>query len=56
MREIITRELSKEDELDEMVKDILREKLEDIRNSNIDYFEMFKMVKAKLAKQENIIL
>jgi len=53
---IITKELEKEDLLDEKVKSILQNKMEDIRNSNIDYYEMFKMVKSKLAKEEDIIL
>ncbi len=53
---VITRELEKEDILDDKVKDILKEKLSEIRNTNIDYYEMFKMVKSKLAEQEEIIL
>lgn len=53
---LISRELEKEDQLDEKVKEILKEKLNEIRNSNIDYYEMFKMVKSKLAEKENIIL
>ena len=53
---IITQELEKEDVLDEKVKEILKEKLNEIRNSNIDYYEMFRMVKTKLAEQENIVL
>jgi uncharacterized protein len=53
---IITQELEKEDLLDEKVKEILKEKLNEIRNSNIDYYEMFRMVKTKLAEQENIVL
>lgn len=56
VQELISRELEKEDQLDEQVKEILKEKLNDIRNSNIDYYEMFKMVKSKLAEKENIIL
>jgi hypothetical protein len=56
VEEVITKELQKEDELEERVKEILNDQLEEIRNSNIDYFQMFKMVKRKLAKQENIIL
>jgi hypothetical protein len=56
VHEIITRELEREDLLDEQVKEILKEKLNEIRNANIDYYEMFKMVKAKLAEKENIIL
>lgn len=53
---IITQELEKEDLLDEKVKEILKDKLNEIRNSNIDYYEMFRMVKSKLAEQENIVL
>ncbi len=53
---IIVKELEKEDQLDEQVKDILKEKLEEIRSTNVDYYEMFKMVKTKLAEKENIVL
>ena len=56
VQNIITQELEKEDLLDEKVKEILKEKLNEIRNSNIDYYEMFRMVKTKLAEQENIVL
>lgn len=56
IEEIIHRELEKEDLLDEKVKEILKDKLEEIRNSNVDYYEMFKMVKSKLAEKENIII
>ena len=53
---IITHELEKEDILDEQVKEILKDKLEEIRSTNVDYYEMFKMVKSKLAEKENIII
>ena len=56
IEEVIVKELHKEDELEERVKKILDDQLDEIRNSNIDYFQMFKMVKRKLAKEENIIL
>ena len=56
VQNIITQELEKEDLLDEKVKDILKDKLSEIRNSNLDYYEMFRMVKSKLAEQENIVL
>lgn len=56
VQNIITQELEKEDALDEKVKDILKDKLNEIRNSNIDYYEMFRMIKTKLAEQENIVL
>ena len=53
---LMTRELEKEDLLDEKVKEILKEKLNEIRNTNIDYYEMFKMVKSKLAKEDGIVI
>lgn len=53
---IIIEELSKEDILDDKVREILKNKLSEIRNTNIDYYEMFKMVKSKLAEKEEIIL
>jgi hypothetical protein len=56
IQNIITQELEKEDLLDEKVKDILKDKMNEIRNSNLDYYEMFRMVKTKLAEQENIVL
>ena len=56
VQNIITKELEKEDLLDDKVKDILKEKLNEIRNSNIDYYEMFRLIKTKLAEKENIVL
>ena len=56
IQNIITKELEREDLLDEKVKDILKEKLTEIRNSNIDYYEMFRLIKSKLAEQEGIVL
>lgn len=53
---IIAKELEKEDQLDEQVKEILKDKLDEIRNTNVDYYEMFKMVKSKLAQKENIVI
>lgn len=56
IEDVIARELEKEDKLDEQVKEILKDKLDEIRNTNVDYYEMFKMVKSKLAEKENIII
>ena len=53
---VIIQELEKEDKLDEQVKDILKDKLEEIRSTNVDYYEMFKMVKSKLAEREDIVI
>jgi hypothetical protein len=56
IEDLISKELEKEDFLDEQVKEILKKKLEEIRNTNVDYYEMFKMVKSKLAQKENIVI
>jgi len=56
IEDLISHELEKEDALDEQVKEILKTKWDDIRNSNVDYFEMFKMVKTKLAEKEKIVI
>lgn len=56
LEDLIEKELAKEDVLDEQVKEILKTKLEDIRTTNIDYYEMFKMVKTKLAEKENVVI
>ena len=56
VEELIAKELAKEDLLDEQVKEILKNKLDEIRNTNVDYYEMFKMVKSKLAQRENIVI
>lgn len=56
IEDVIARELEKEDQLDEQVKEILKDKLDEIRSSNVDYYEMFKMVKSKLAEKENIVI
>lgn len=56
IEEIVAKELAKEDILDEQVKEILKNKLEEIRSTNVDYYEMFKMVKSKLAQRENIVI
>jgi hypothetical protein len=56
VEDVLSRELEKEDKLDEQVKEILKDKLDEIRSTNVDYYEMFKMVKSKLAEKENIII
>jgi hypothetical protein len=56
IEDIFAKELEKEDNLDEQVKEILKTKLEEIRSTNVDYYEMFKMVKTKLAEKESIVI
>ena len=53
---LITEEFQKEDKLDQEVREILSEHIEKIRNENIEYQTMFRMIKLKLAKERNIVL
>jgi len=53
---LITEEFQKEDKLDQEVREILSEHMEKIRNENIEYQTMFRMIKTKLAKERNLVL
>ena len=53
---LITEEFQREDKLDQEVRDILSQHMEKIRNENIEYQTMFRMIKTKLAKERNIVL
>lgn len=53
---LITEEFMNEDKLDQEVREILNKHMEKIRNENIEYQTMFKMIKTKLAKEKNIVL
>jgi len=53
---LITEEFQKEDKLDQEVRVILNQYMEKIRNENIEYQTMFRMIKTKLAKEKDIIL
>ena len=52
----ITGEFMREDELDQEVRKILNEHMDQIRKENIEYQTMFRMIKIKLAKERNIVL
>ncbi|MCD4652461.1 DUF507 family protein [bacterium] len=52
----ITSDLMIEEELDEDVRLLLEEYESTMDQSNIQYYEMFKMVKSKLAKERGLIL
>ena len=54
--ELLTEEFQMEDKLDQEVRGILSQHLEKIRNENIEYQTMFRMIKNKLAKERNIVL
>jgi hypothetical protein len=53
---IITDELQVEDKLNDEVREILSQHAEEMRRTNVEYREMFKMIKKKLARERKIIL
>ncbi|MFQ6083273.1 MAG: DUF507 family protein [Candidatus Aminicenantia bacterium] len=53
---IITEEFLLEDKLDQEVRKILNEHIDQIRKENIEYQTLFRMIKTKLAKERNIVL
>ena len=53
---VITEELMIEDRLNDEVREILSKHTDELRRKEIAYYEMFKMIKAKLVKDRNIIL
>ncbi len=53
---LIEEDLKMEEALDEEVKNILLENAEQMRKLNVDYQEMFRMLKEKLAKERGFVL
>ena len=53
---VITEEFLLEDKIDEEAKKILSEHLDEIRRANIEYNELLKRVKRKLAKDKGVVL
>ena len=49
-------EFQKEDRLDQEVREILNKHMEKIRRENIEYQQMFKLIKTKLAREKGIVL
>jgi len=54
--DIMTQELLVEDRLNDEVREILTQHAEEMRRTNVEYREMFKMIKKKLARERKIIL
>ena len=52
---VILEELMVEDKIDEEVRTILNEHVDEIQRANVQYHEMFKKVKAKLQRERNLI-
>jgi hypothetical protein len=53
---LMTDEFQKEDRLDQEVREILNRHMEKIRRENIEYQQMFKLIKTKLAREKGIVL
>lgn len=53
---VFTEEFALEDKLDDEVKSILSQHIEEIRRGNLEYTDVFKKVKQKLAKEKGIVL
>ena len=53
---LITEDFTKEDQLDQEVREILNQHMEKIRQDNIEYQTMFRMIKTKLARERDIVL
>jgi hypothetical protein len=53
---IIEQEMDLEKELDEEVREILADHYEQIRTTGMSYDDMFRKVKAQLAKEKGIVL
>ena len=56
IQHVIVDDLKVEDSLNEEVREIMREHMDRIRRADVEYHEMFKVIKAKLAKERDIIL
>ncbi len=53
---LLIEEFQKEDRLDQEVRELLSKHMEKIRKENIEYQQMFKMIKTKLAREKGIVL
>lgn len=56
VRHAVTEELQVEDRLNDEVRDLMRTHMEQIRRADVEYHEMFKVIKSRLARERDIIL
>ena len=56
LRQVIAEELRVEDRLNDEVRELMREHMDRIRRADVEQHEMFKVIKARLAKEREIIL
>ncbi len=52
----LVEEFQKEDRLDQEVRELLGKHMEKIRKENLEYQQMFKLIKARLAREKGIVL
>jgi hypothetical protein len=53
---LLIEEFQKEDRLDQEVRELLSKHMEKIRKDNIEYQQMFKLIKTRLARERGIVL
>ena len=53
---LLEEEIQKEEQLEEEVRNILLQHSDKIRVENVDYQEMFRMIKQKIAKERGSVL
>lgn len=56
LRAVISDELAVEDRLNDEVREIMRAHDAEIRRHDVEFHELFRAIKAKLARERNIIL
>jgi len=56
LQQVITDELMVEDHLNDEVREVMRAHETEIRRADVEYHEMFRAIKARLARERNIIL
>lgn len=53
---VVTEDLAVEDRLNDEVREIMRAHDAEIRRADVEFHEMFRAIKARLARERNIIL
>jgi uncharacterized protein len=56
INQIITEDLLVEDKLNDEVRELLQEHLDEVYKGNVDYSKMFNMIKSKLVRERGLIL
>ena len=56
VQQVISEELRVEDRLNDEVRELMREHIDQIRRADVEYHEMFKVIKSRLAREREIIL